>query len=54
LVGGPVLVGKPELALMMGADATAEDGSMAVLQAEQICSWQVGNWSAADADGRLL
>ena len=54
LVGGPVLVGKPELALMMGADATAEDGSMAVLQAEQICSWQVGNWSPSDTDGHLL
>jgi methanogenic corrinoid protein MtbC1 len=38
MVGGPVLVGRPELAVMMGADATAEDGPMAVLQAEQMCS----------------
>jgi methanogenic corrinoid protein MtbC1 len=54
LVGGPVLVGKPELALMMGADATAEDGPMAVLQAEQICSWHVDKWGSSDIDGHLL
>jgi methanogenic corrinoid protein MtbC1 len=54
LVGGPVLVGKPELALMMGADATAEDGPMAVLQAEQVCSWHVDAWGNSDTDGHSL
>jgi methanogenic corrinoid protein MtbC1 len=38
LVGGPILVDKPELARMVGADATAEDGPQAVLRAEHICS----------------
>jgi methanogenic corrinoid protein MtbC1 len=40
LVGGPVLVAKPELAQLVGADATATDGPMAVLRAETMCSWQ--------------
>ena len=38
LVGGPVLVDKPELAQLVGADATAADGPQAVLRAEHICS----------------
>jgi MerR family transcriptional regulator, light-induced transcriptional regulator len=36
LVGGPVLVGRPELALSVGADATAADGPQAVLRAEYV------------------
>jgi methanogenic corrinoid protein MtbC1 len=38
LVGGPILVEKPELARIVGADATAADGQQAVLRAEHICS----------------
>jgi methanogenic corrinoid protein MtbC1 len=38
LVGGPILIDKPELADMVGADATAADGPQAVLRAENICS----------------
>ncbi|MGA9026513.1 MAG: cobalamin B12-binding domain-containing protein [Steroidobacteraceae bacterium] len=38
LVGGPILVIKPELAASLGADAMAVDGPQAVLRAEQICS----------------
>lgn len=38
LVGGPLLVSRPELAALMGADATATDGRMAVLRAEDICA----------------
>lgn len=40
LVGGPVFVARPELAMLMGADATAIDGPMAVSKAERICGWQ--------------
>ncbi len=40
LIGGPVLVAKPELAHLVGADATATDGPMAVLRAETMCSCQ--------------
>jgi methylmalonyl-CoA mutase cobalamin-binding subunit len=36
LVGGPLLVEKPELADLVGADATAIDGPQAVLRAEDI------------------
>ncbi len=36
LVGGPILVHKPELAVIVGADATAVDGPQAVLRAEHI------------------
>jgi methylmalonyl-CoA mutase cobalamin-binding subunit len=36
LVGGPLLVAKPEIAAQVGADATAIDGKQAVLSAEQI------------------
>jgi methanogenic corrinoid protein MtbC1 len=37
LVGGPLLVTKPEIAAQVGADATAADGQEAVARAEQIC-----------------
>jgi len=36
MVGGPVLVARPELAVLMGADATADDGPMAVQRAEHL------------------
>jgi methanogenic corrinoid protein MtbC1 len=35
-VGGPVLIDRPELAALVGADATAVDGAQAVLRAEHI------------------
>jgi len=38
LIGGPVLVARPELAQLVGADGTAADGPMAVLRAETLCS----------------
>jgi methanogenic corrinoid protein MtbC1 len=38
LVGGPILVEKPELASLVGADATAIDGAQAVQRAEHIFS----------------
>lgn len=38
LIGGPVLVERPELAQLVGADGTATDGPMAVLHAERMCS----------------
>jgi len=40
LVGGPILVDKPELAATIGADGTAADGRQAVQQAERIRSRQ--------------
>jgi methanogenic corrinoid protein MtbC1 len=40
LVGGPLLVARPELAAEVGADATARDGLMAVQRAEQILDCQ--------------
>ncbi len=36
MVGGPILIEKPELAALVGADATAVDGQQAVARAEQI------------------
>lgn len=36
LVGGPVFVERPELVVMVGADATAIDGRQATLQAESL------------------
>ena len=36
LVGGPVFVAQPELAVMVGADATAANGLQAALQAESL------------------
>jgi methanogenic corrinoid protein MtbC1 len=38
LVGGPLLVARPELAALTGADATAVDGPMAVQRAEHLCA----------------
>ncbi len=38
MVGGPVLVQRPELASIVGADATAADGPQAVLRAEHMYS----------------
>ncbi len=38
LVGGPLLVQKPEVAELVGADATAADGPQAVMRAENFCS----------------
>ncbi|MGD0503642.1 MAG: cobalamin B12-binding domain-containing protein [Steroidobacteraceae bacterium] len=40
LVGGPLLVARPELASSLGADATALDGLAAVQRAEQILDCQ--------------
>jgi methanogenic corrinoid protein MtbC1 len=42
LVGGPILVEQPELARLVGADATAADGPQAVLRAEHICNGMRG------------
>lgn len=50
MVGGPVLVARPELAVLMGADATAVDGPMAVLRAEHICRWQAEKSGRAGID----
>jgi methanogenic corrinoid protein MtbC1 len=36
MVGGPVLIERPELAALVGADATAIDGAQAVLRAEHM------------------
>lgn len=36
LVGGPLLIERPELALLIGADATARDGREAAKQAERL------------------
>lgn len=36
MVGGPAFIGHPELAALVGADATAADGSQATLQAEAL------------------
>ena len=41
LVGGPIFVARPELVELVGADATAIDGAMAVRRAEDMCGWQV-------------
>ena len=37
MVGGPLLVDRPEIAALVGADATAVDGNEAVLRAQQMC-----------------
>ena len=37
LIGGPVLAANPELATLVGADATAIDGEQAVMRADQFC-----------------
>jgi methanogenic corrinoid protein MtbC1 len=44
LVGGPLLVEKPELAALVGADATACDGKQAVERAEQMCRNKAVNY----------
>lgn len=54
MVGGPVLVARPELAVLMGADATASDGPQAVAQAEQLCQWQGTTRMNAGLDGHLF
>ncbi len=38
LVGGPVFVGHPELVSLVGADATAQDGRLATVQAQNTLS----------------
>jgi hypothetical protein len=40
LVGGPMLLAKPELVESVGADGTAADGPEAVLRAEHFCTMQ--------------
>ena len=45
LVGGPLLVSKPEIAALVGADATAADGKEAVERAEQMCRRQTASYS---------
>jgi methanogenic corrinoid protein MtbC1 len=40
MVGGPLLLARPELVALVGADATAADGPQAVLRAESICGRQ--------------
>jgi methanogenic corrinoid protein MtbC1 len=45
LVGGPLLVSKPEIASLVGADATAADGQEAVERAEQMCRKQAASYS---------
>lgn len=38
LIGGPMLLAKPELVELVGADGTAQDGPQAVLRAEHFCN----------------
>ena len=40
MIGGPVLVSRPEIASLVGADATAVDGPTAVRRAERMCKRQ--------------
>jgi methanogenic corrinoid protein MtbC1 len=54
LVGGPLLVARPELADSIGADATAMDGPMAVLRAEHMIESQRGKLKSAGMDGLLF
>jgi methanogenic corrinoid protein MtbC1 len=42
MVGGPVLVSRPELAGLVGADATAVDGPTAVMCADHMFGWHEG------------
>jgi methanogenic corrinoid protein MtbC1 len=51
LVGGPLLVAKPEIAAAMGADATALDGPMAVARAEHIWDRQRNKVQSVGTDG---
>jgi len=54
LVGGPLLVARPELADLIGADATAMDGPMAVQRAEHMCACQRNKLQSVAADGHLF
>jgi methanogenic corrinoid protein MtbC1 len=47
LVGGPLFVAHPDLALSLGADATASNGRDAVHQAERICDRACTQFRAA-------
>jgi methanogenic corrinoid protein MtbC1 len=40
LVGGPLLLARPEIVQFVGADGTAPDGPQAVLRAEHFCTMQ--------------
>jgi methanogenic corrinoid protein MtbC1 len=42
IVGGPLFKDHPELAVRVGADATAEDGEQAALLAERVCALLAG------------
>lgn len=44
MVGGPLFIKQPELAVQVGADATAIDGRHATVQAEQVVSLLTGRW----------
>jgi methanogenic corrinoid protein MtbC1 len=44
MVGGPLFIKEPELAVQVGADATAMDGRHATVQAEQVVSLLTGRW----------
>jgi methanogenic corrinoid protein MtbC1 len=47
LVGGPLFVDNPDLAVSVGADATASNGRDAVHQAERICDRGLRHFQAA-------
>lgn len=47
LVGGPLFVDNPDLAVSVGADATASNGREAVHQAERICDRGLRHFQAA-------
>ena len=54
LVGGPLLVARPELAASTGADATAVNGPMAVLRAEYLCARQRDRSRHLGANGHFF
>ncbi len=54
LVGGPLLVARPELAALTGADATAVNGPTAVLRAEYLCARQRDRSQHLGADGHFF
>jgi len=54
LVGGPLLVARPELAALVGADATAVDGPMAVQRAEHICDCQRHKLQSVGMNGHFF
>ena len=49
LIGGPLLVDRPDLAMLLGADATAVDGTEAVLRAQQMCGRQSAGTPATNS-----